>query len=228
MKQKKGVTLIALVITIIVLLILAGVSISLVVGDSGVFSEADQATSQTDLSANREALERALVGKQGEFTTQWDGDNTETYYDWLKDQILGIKEDGTVNDSEDPKIDKTGKKDVLVEDGYVITLSVKNNSTPTNVGDPDNRGIIGTIQKAQKGSTTVALDGATKYVFELGNKNDDFLGIDIYAADLKDDFFDTGKAGGKVTNSTASKDYSNTVSGVEELDEEVINWPTTP
>ena len=228
MKQKKGVTLIALVITIIVLLILAGVSISLVVGDSGVFSEADQATSQTDLSANREALERALVGKQGEFTTQWDGDNTETYYDWLKDKILDSSKNGEIETGETAeKIDNEGRKDVLVEDGYVITLGVKDGTNP-ETGKPDNRGIIGTIQKAQKGSTTVALDGATKYVFELGNKNDDFLGIDIYAADLKDDFFDTGKAGGKVTNSTASKDYSNTVSGVEELDEEVINWPTTP
>ena len=35
-KHNKGITLIALVITIIVLLILAGVSISLVVGNNGV------------------------------------------------------------------------------------------------------------------------------------------------------------------------------------------------
>ena len=74
MKSKKGVTLIALVITIIVLLILAGVSISLVVGDSGVFTQADDAATKTDRAGAREALERAIIGKQGEFTTAWNED----------------------------------------------------------------------------------------------------------------------------------------------------------
>ena len=35
-KQEKGITLIALVVTIVVLLILAGVSISLVIGNDGI------------------------------------------------------------------------------------------------------------------------------------------------------------------------------------------------
>ena len=42
LKQKKGITLVALVITIIVLLILAGVSISMVVGDNGVLTQAQK------------------------------------------------------------------------------------------------------------------------------------------------------------------------------------------
>ena len=40
MKNQKGITLIALVITIIVLLILAGVTISLTVGKNGALSRA--------------------------------------------------------------------------------------------------------------------------------------------------------------------------------------------
>ena len=39
LKSKKGITLIVLIITIIVLLILAGVSISLVAGDSAILSK---------------------------------------------------------------------------------------------------------------------------------------------------------------------------------------------
>ena len=42
-KKEKGITLVALVITIIVLLILAGVTISLVVGDNGVVQKARDA-----------------------------------------------------------------------------------------------------------------------------------------------------------------------------------------
>ena len=39
-KSTKGITLIALVITIIVLLILAGVSIAMLTGDNGILSQA--------------------------------------------------------------------------------------------------------------------------------------------------------------------------------------------
>lgn len=39
-KEQKGVTLIALVITIIVLLILAGVSIAMLTGDNGILTKA--------------------------------------------------------------------------------------------------------------------------------------------------------------------------------------------
>lgn len=42
-KGQKGITLVALVITIIVLLILAGVTISLTLGDEGIFTTAQQA-----------------------------------------------------------------------------------------------------------------------------------------------------------------------------------------
>ena len=42
-KQEKGITLIALVVTIVVLLILAGVSISLVLNNNGVISKAKEA-----------------------------------------------------------------------------------------------------------------------------------------------------------------------------------------
>ena len=45
-KQEKGITLIALVVTIVVLLILAGVSISLVLNNNGVISRAKEARNQ--------------------------------------------------------------------------------------------------------------------------------------------------------------------------------------
>ncbi len=42
MRNQKGVTLIALVITIIVLLILAGVSIAMLTGDNGILTQANK------------------------------------------------------------------------------------------------------------------------------------------------------------------------------------------
>ena len=54
-KQEKGITLIALVVTIVVLLILAGVSISLVLNNNGVISKAKDAKNQyTEAQTNDE------------------------------------------------------------------------------------------------------------------------------------------------------------------------------
>ena len=43
-KKEKGITLVALIITIIVLLILAGVTINLAVNNQGIFNKAKTAT----------------------------------------------------------------------------------------------------------------------------------------------------------------------------------------
>ena len=43
-KNQKGITLVALVITIIVLLILAGVSIAMLTGDNGVLKKASESS----------------------------------------------------------------------------------------------------------------------------------------------------------------------------------------
>ena len=55
LKNNKGITLIALVITIIVLLILAGISIAMLTGDNGLLTKANDAKKDT---ATAEAVER--------------------------------------------------------------------------------------------------------------------------------------------------------------------------
>ena len=47
MKKEKGITLIALVITIIVLLILAGVSTAMLTGENGILTQANNAKQAT-------------------------------------------------------------------------------------------------------------------------------------------------------------------------------------
>ena len=67
MKSNKGITLVALVITIIVLLILAGVSISLVVGDNGVLTQAQSASKKTDLASADNAVQLTMNSLSTEF-----------------------------------------------------------------------------------------------------------------------------------------------------------------
>lgn len=54
MKNNKGITLIALVITIIVLLILAGISIAMLTGENGLLNKASGAGAETKLSEAKE------------------------------------------------------------------------------------------------------------------------------------------------------------------------------
>ena len=67
-RRERGITLIALVITIIVLLILAGVSISMLTGDNGIITQAQNAKNKTEEAARKEEqdlaeLEAIITGK---------------------------------------------------------------------------------------------------------------------------------------------------------------------
>ena len=48
-KENEGITLIALVITIIVLLILAGITIATLTGDNGILTKTNEAKEQTEI-----------------------------------------------------------------------------------------------------------------------------------------------------------------------------------
>lgn len=61
--KEKGITLISLVITIIILLILAGVSINMVIGDNGVLKKAKSATLKQKFARYKEELELGMYGK---------------------------------------------------------------------------------------------------------------------------------------------------------------------
>ena len=60
-KQTKGITLIALVITIIVLLILAGVSIAMLTGENGILTQAQRAKEQTEQTSDEERIKLAVM-----------------------------------------------------------------------------------------------------------------------------------------------------------------------
>ena len=60
-KKERGITLIALVITIIVLLILAGVSIAMLTGENGVLTKATEAKDQTEIAQEKEEIKMAYA-----------------------------------------------------------------------------------------------------------------------------------------------------------------------
>ncbi len=61
LRKNKGITLVALVITIIILLILAGIAISAIAGQDGLFSKTQIAKAQTEIASEKEGISLAVT-----------------------------------------------------------------------------------------------------------------------------------------------------------------------
>ena len=90
--EKRGITLIALVVTIIVLLILAGISISMLTGQNGILNRASEAKEEYSNSTEKEQIQlsynSAITKKLGESITAEELQNE-------LNEVVGKNEDGT-------------------------------------------------------------------------------------------------------------------------------------
>ena len=64
-KQERGITLIALITTIIVLLILAGITIGAIIGSNGIIGQAQSAKEETEISQEKEIIDISTVEAMG-------------------------------------------------------------------------------------------------------------------------------------------------------------------
>ena len=116
-KNSKGITLIALVITIIVLLILAGVTIATLTGENGILNQANQAKIKSDIAEVKEQAQLDIANwtaeklKNGEDTTLTDEkvkkiindaneNNSNKYYSKLTDTSIITKQGNEILFSE--------------------------------------------------------------------------------------------------------------------------------
>lgn len=133
-KNVKGITLVSMVITIIVMLILAGVSISMVVGDNGVLTRASEGSVKTNLSSVESDIGLSITSNQTEYFARFSesaamAGNKQTYLtvENLNEFCSGVKLLGNVSGAKDVK----SHKFLLdgVESG--ITISVSKSFVPT-------------------------------------------------------------------------------------------------
>ena len=83
MKKNKGITLVALVVTIVVLLILAGVSINLVLGNNGIIAKAkDAETKSAEASENDLKGMNSLIEQMERTSTAVRRKNKWKYWKW--------------------------------------------------------------------------------------------------------------------------------------------------
>lgn len=65
MREKSGITLITLAVTIIILLILAGITIATITSDNGIIKNANDAKEQTEIAEEKEIVDRATIQAMG-------------------------------------------------------------------------------------------------------------------------------------------------------------------
>lgn len=113
-KAKNGITLIALVITVIVLLILSGISISIISGNNGILNQAVNSKEKSLKEQNKEELQLAIIGLEIE---NYKKQNTS-----FIDVLLNSEEylQSKLN-SKELQIDKECKK--IIYKGNIYSLS---------------------------------------------------------------------------------------------------------
>lgn len=93
MKTNKGITLIALVITIIVLIILGGVSIGLILTDNGIINKSKQAAKDYSEEQAREILEKELAVIYMDIISNKENNNEEYIKNKLQEKGFNVEGD---------------------------------------------------------------------------------------------------------------------------------------
>jgi len=120
--DQKGITLIAMVITIIVLLILAGVAISMLSGENGILKQAAEAKTETDEKSIVEAMRLAGITA----LTAGNGSvNNDNYYTTLNSELkeLGYNENILNGDLPQEEIEVKGEYFTIKANGEVVHLA---------------------------------------------------------------------------------------------------------
>lgn len=110
-KREKGVTMISLVVTIIVLLILAGISIAMLTGDNGLITKANQAKRQTDIAQAREFVELKWIEIQQDIGTR----NPEELANKLQEELRKTDKNATVTYVPENKTYEVLYQDIMIE-----------------------------------------------------------------------------------------------------------------
>ena len=127
-KSNNGITLIALVITIIVLLILAGVSIAMLTGENGILNKATTSKQKTEEATSEERVKLEVAGSfgdDGKLDIDEINDNLRNNVDGLTYNGKAITEKGVADEN------RIGNLPAIVElDGYEIIIN-ENGSAST-------------------------------------------------------------------------------------------------
>ncbi len=105
--KQKGITLISLVVTIGVLIVLAGITLGSIKGDNGIITKTKSVKKQAEIEDIKEKIQNEITEQEGKSSN---GKLTESQIDNI------LSKYGTVNGTGD-------NKTVTTSDGYVIKIT---------------------------------------------------------------------------------------------------------
>ena len=130
MKNNKGITLISIIITIIVIILLAGILIINIVDDKGIISKTNEAQFKTEIEQYKEELKISIlndeIAKNGNRTTKFNRSKYEEIkeiipsFDIKYTNILIVKEDNLVFVGKDEEIYKLALQWGLIPDSELL------------------------------------------------------------------------------------------------------------
>ena len=168
--RETGITLIALVVTIIVLLILAGVSISMLTGSNGILTQANKAKELTEISCEKEGMETAVLSIK-----VTNSDITEDNLKTALDNQFGVNKT-TIEDNKDGsytvKMNNESKREYTVEDDGSLLEGTYSKWDGTTSTEPTN-----------KTSNEIHIDTAPELKWladQVNNQGNTFEGYTIY------------------------------------------------
>ena len=129
MKNQKGITLIALVITIIVLLILAGVSIAMLTGENGLLTQATSAKDETKIAEIAENVQISISAAYAAYK------NPNTPVKFTIDSIVNELKATTGNDGHSGTGTTITYKDTTGDYTVTLTADLKAIATDEETGD---------------------------------------------------------------------------------------------
>ncbi len=176
LNNTKGITLIALVVTIIVLIILAGVSINLVFGNLGIVTKAKEAKElQKQAQANEQVtlgeLSNEMYTMLGTDATKKDNPTEKSGVEKLKEAKTYMQEDTIVKDSNQNIIKIPQGFKIASDSGLDVTEGIVIEDNDIKEGIGNNRGNqyvwvpVGDIIKSDGTKTTITLG---RYTFADG------------------------------------------------------------
>ena len=138
-QHQTGITLIALVITIVVLLVLAAVSINTLFNDNGIINSASKSGDKYKMEAVREQIEAERVNWEADRVV----DNTkkvEDFFDALEkaDIIDSAKEDVGEPETTTEGKNEVTKYEITTKEGYIVEVIITkkpDGSTTITIGD---------------------------------------------------------------------------------------------
>ena len=157
-EAQKGITLIALVITIIVLLILAGVSIAMLTGQNGILTQAQNAKTTTTNKSAEEKVKLAVMGARADDGTLTVGK--------LRTELANYG--GTVEGDTFPVTATVDGKSFTVDANGNVTSA--GSSAVPNPPAPTENGTLGTVTGSEKTNTTVKDSLGNQVVVPAGFK----------------------------------------------------------